>query len=78
MSSTAPIPVSNILRFSNSDAAKQDLWEQAWNTLKIEDQKQYGDSTSGILDILKKVCNGFWIMQGYIDSAAHNIQVKPC
>lgn len=77
MSSTAPIPVSNILRSSNSDAAKQDLWEQAWNTLNIEDQKQYGDSTSGILDILKNVCNGSWIMRAYIDSAARNIQVKP-
>ncbi len=77
MSSTAPIPVSNILRSSNSDAAKQDLWEQAWNTLNTEDQKQYGDSTSGILDILKNVCNGSWIMRVYFDSAARNIQVKP-
>ncbi len=51
MSLTAPIPVSKVSRSSDSDAANQDLWEQAWNTLSTEDRKQYDDSTSGILGV---------------------------
>ena len=53
MSSTVPFSV-----VSNSDAAKQDLWKQAWDSLSAEDQRQYDDSTSGMLSILKNVCNG--------------------
>ena len=72
MSSTTPIRV-----VSDSGAAKQDLWEQAWNNLNAEDQKQYGHSTSSMLSILKNVCNGFWITRAYIDPAVSDMQVQP-
>lgn len=77
MSLTVPIPVPMILKASNSDAANQDLWDEARNTLSIEDRKQYDVATSSILVVLKNVCKRFSTMRAYIDSGASDNHVEP-
>ena len=52
-----PLPVRT------KKAVKPDLWKEALGTLSPEDQKQYEDCSSGMLSVLKQVCNHCLVMQ---------------
>lgn len=55
MSSPNPTTLSLNPKPQNHDAAKEDLWEQALNTLSEEDRKQYVDSSDSPREVLQKV-----------------------
>lgn len=63
MASTTPTPMRT------KEAVKPDLWKQALATLNAEDQKQYEDCSSSMLDMLKQVCNYRLIMRMCIVSS---------
>ena len=67
MSSSAPIVDPVISKAGHSNAAKQDLWAQAFSTLGAEDQSQFADSKPGMLGVLKEVCEAFYNASVYID-----------
>ena len=69
MSSTTLILSSGHGKSSVTDVTKQDLWDQALNTLSVEDKKQYVKSPSDMLDVLKKACNKTPVMRMHMNTA---------
>ena len=76
MPSTSPTHVSDISGPSGNNAANlRDFWEQALISLSAEDQKQFGEPSSSIIDVLKGVCKWLSVHRAYCVSVTDEAHV---